>query len=179
MVAVVTTAVLAALTVGLAAQVPANRPRITGIDHIVFRASDGHAAQRFYGGVLGLIGGLGGMVAGCAPGECGEGRPSPQAIPMRLVFNVGQRQRIYIEPNLPAGEDERLRLLAFATPDLEALSAHLTAKGVAILLITDDLLELIGLSNRILIMRDGSLVNERSAPMEAKPTEQELVGFMV
>ena len=50
---------------------------------------------------------------------------------------------------------------------------------VAMLSYTDDLLELIGLSNRILIMRDGSLVNERSAPMEAKPTEQELVGFMV
>jgi catechol 2,3-dioxygenase-like lactoylglutathione lyase family enzyme len=131
-VSVVTTAVLAALTVGLTAQVPANRPRITGIDHIVFRASDGPAAQRFYGGVLGLIGGLGGMVAGCAPGECGEGRPSRQAIPTRLVFNVGQRQRIYVEPDLPAGEDERLRLLAFSTPDLEALSAHLTAKGVAV-----------------------------------------------
>jgi catechol 2,3-dioxygenase-like lactoylglutathione lyase family enzyme len=131
-VAAVTAAVLAALSVGVTAQVPANRPRITGIDHIVFRASDGHAAQRFYGEVLGLLGTIGGMVAGCAPGECGDGRPSPQAIPARLIFEVGQRQRIYVEPNLPAGEDERLRLLAFSTPDLEALSAHLTAKGVAV-----------------------------------------------
>ena len=48
------------------------------------------------------------------------------------MFEVGQRQRIYVEPDLPAGEDERLRLLAFSTPDLEALAAHLTAKGVAV-----------------------------------------------
>ena len=131
-VAVVTTAVLAALTVGLTAQVPANRPRITGIDHIVFRASDGDAARRFYGEVLGLMGSIGGMVAGCAPSECGDGRPPRQAIPTRLIFEVGQRQRIYVEPDLPAGEDERLLLLAFSTPDLDALAAHLTAKGVAV-----------------------------------------------
>jgi catechol 2,3-dioxygenase-like lactoylglutathione lyase family enzyme len=127
-----TALVLAVLAVGPTAQVPANRPRITGIDHIVFRASDGDAASRFYGGVLGLLGGFGGMTAGCAPGECGDGRPSRQAIPTRLVFEVGKRQRVYVEPDLPAGEDERLRLLAFSTPDLEALAAHLTAKGVAV-----------------------------------------------
>ena len=53
------------------------------------------------------------------------GRPAP-AVRRR------QRQRIYVEPDLPAGEDERLRLLAFSTPDLEALAAHLTAKGIAV-----------------------------------------------
>ncbi len=112
--AVVTTAVVALSTVGLTAQVPANRPRITGIDHIVFRASDASAARRFYGEVLGL-----------------PGRPQGQVGP-RLQFEVGPRQMIYVEPDLPAGEDERLRLLAFSTPDLEALAAHLTAKGIAV-----------------------------------------------
>jgi len=66
-----------------------------------------------------------------------------------------------------------------AKEEIYALMRDLTAKGVSILLITDDLLELIGLSNRILIMRDGKVVAERPAPPEAKPTEQELVGFMV
>ena len=66
-----------------------------------------------------------------------------------------------------------------AKEEIYALMRDLTAKGVAILLITDDLLELIGLSNRILIMRDGAIVNECPAPPEAKPTEQELVGYMV
>ncbi len=130
--AVAATAMLAASTVGTTAQVPANRPRITGIDHIVFRASDAAAARRFYGELLGLVGSAGGAVAGCAPGECGDGRQPRQFIPLRLIFEVGKRQRIYVEPDLPAGEDERLLLLAFSTPDLEALSAHLTAKGVAV-----------------------------------------------
>jgi catechol 2,3-dioxygenase-like lactoylglutathione lyase family enzyme len=128
----VTTAVLASLTVGLTAQVPANRPRITGIDHIVFRASDGDAARRFYGDVLGLLGTIGGTVAGCAPGvvPCDHSRQGK--LGPRLEFEVGPRQMIYVEPDLKPGEDERLRLLAFATPDLEALAAHLTAKGIAV-----------------------------------------------
>jgi catechol 2,3-dioxygenase-like lactoylglutathione lyase family enzyme len=111
-VAVLTTAALAALTVGATAQVPAGRPRITGIDHIVFRASDAAAAKRFYSDVLGLW---------------------PSAGPSaRLEFKVGDRQAIYVDPDLPAGEDERLRLLAFSTPDLKELAAHLTAKGIAV-----------------------------------------------
>jgi catechol 2,3-dioxygenase-like lactoylglutathione lyase family enzyme len=109
--ATITAAVLAALSVGVTAQVPANRPRITGIDHIVFRASDAAAAKRFYGELLGL-------------------RATANAD--RLQFEVGRRQTIYVDPDLPAGEDERLRLLAFSTPDLEALAAHLTAKGIAV-----------------------------------------------
>ena len=50
----------------------------------------------------------------------------------RLQFEVGPRQMIYVESDLKPGEDERLRLLAFSTPDLEALAAHLTAKGIAV-----------------------------------------------
>jgi catechol 2,3-dioxygenase-like lactoylglutathione lyase family enzyme len=111
-VATLVAAVLAALSVGVSAQVPASRPRITGIDHIVLRASDAAAARRFYTDVLGL-------------------RPSA-GLSARLEFKVGDRQAIYVDPDLPAGEDERLRLLAFSTPDLKELAAHLTAKGVAV-----------------------------------------------
>ena len=55
----------------------------------------------------------------------------------------------------------------------------LTAAGVGILLITDDLLELIGLSDRILIMCDGWIAGEVAAPPEAKPGERELVRLML
>jgi lactoylglutathione lyase len=127
--AVATTAVLALLTVGAAAQVPAVRPRITGIDHLVFRASDAAAARRFYGELLGLRGSVGGVVAGC-PGVPCDGRR--KEVGPRLQFDVGRRQTIYVDPDLPAGEDERLRLLAFSTPDLDALEKHLAAKGVAV-----------------------------------------------
>jgi lactoylglutathione lyase len=121
--AAIAAAVLAALSVGVTAQVPANRPRITGIDHVVLRASDAAAAKRFYGERLGLRATVGGTVAGTTGGP---------SIPARLQFEVGRRQTIYIEPDLPAGEDERLRLLAFSTPDLESLAAHLRAKGIAV-----------------------------------------------
>ena len=51
--------------------------------------------------------------------------------------------------------------------------------GVGILLVSDDLMELIGLSNRIVIMKSGRVVNEIAAPVEAKPSEVELVAGMV
>jgi ABC-type sugar transport system ATPase subunit len=55
----------------------------------------------------------------------------------------------------------------------------LGAAGVGILLITDDLLELIGLSDRILIMSDGRIAGEVPAPPEAKPGERDLVRLML
>jgi ribose transport system ATP-binding protein len=55
----------------------------------------------------------------------------------------------------------------------------LTAKGVGILLITDELSELIGLSNRILIMQRGRVVTEIAAPPDGKPTEHELIAHML
>ena len=128
----VTTAVLAALTVGLTAQVPANRPRITGIDHLVLRASDEAAARRFYGGVLGLLGGIGGVVAGCPPGDPCDGRAKREQVGPRLLVRRRTAPEDLRRARPPAGEDERLRLLAFSTPDLEALTAHLTAKGIAV-----------------------------------------------
>jgi catechol 2,3-dioxygenase-like lactoylglutathione lyase family enzyme len=108
---------LAAAVVGTTAQVPEPRPRITGIDHLIVRASDADATRRFYGGVLGLRG--------------ASERPGASA-GTRLRYDVGGRQTIYVDVDLPAGEDERLRLLAFATPDLERLAAHLAAKGIAV-----------------------------------------------
>ena len=52
-------------------------------------------------------------------------------------------------------------------------------QGVGILLVSDDLPELIGLSNRILIMKDGAIVGEVMAPADAKPQEIELVAHML
>ncbi len=52
-------------------------------------------------------------------------------------------------------------------------------QGIGILLVSDDLLELIGLSNRILIMKDGAIVRDVMAPANAKPEEVELVAHML
>ena len=108
-------AAFAALALFVAAAGPAQpapqRPRILGISHVAFRVSDLTAARRFYGETLGLS----------------EGKPSRNAV----VFLVGS-QRITIEPGLEASDDERLSHLAFATPDVKAVAAYLTARGLQV-----------------------------------------------
>lgn len=68
---------------------------------------------------------------------------------------------------------------AGAKQEIYRVLRDLTDQGVAIILITDELLELIGLSNRILILQHGGVVAEVPAPPDAKPDEQSLVGLML
>ena len=55
----------------------------------------------------------------------------------------------------------------------------LTEQGVGIILITDELTELIGMTNRILIMQRGRIVAELPAPPDAKPAEHDLIPHML
>jgi ribose transport system ATP-binding protein len=68
---------------------------------------------------------------------------------------------------------------AGAKQEVYALVRSLAEQGIAIVLITDELLELIGLSNRIAIMQHGRIVAECPAPAAAKPSEQHLVALML
>ncbi|GGC45867.1 sugar ABC transporter ATP-binding protein [Chelatococcus reniformis] len=68
---------------------------------------------------------------------------------------------------------------AGAKEEIYRLVRDLADKGVAILLITDELLELIGLANRIIVLQRGRRVAEVPAPASAKPTERELVALML
>jgi ribose transport system ATP-binding protein len=68
---------------------------------------------------------------------------------------------------------------AGAKEEIYRLIRELTETGVGVLLITDELLELIGLSNRIIIMQSGEVVAELDAPPESKPSEQDLVALML
>jgi catechol 2,3-dioxygenase-like lactoylglutathione lyase family enzyme len=86
------------------------RPRLTGINHVAWRVSDETAARRFYSEVLGL-----------------SGRASPGG---RIIYDVGHRQRVMIEPGFGASDDERLLHLAFETPDVNALGAYLSSRGI-------------------------------------------------
>ncbi len=81
--------------------------------------------------------------------------------------------RVLILDNPTRGVD------AGAKEEIYRLIRGLTDGGVAVILITDELLELIGLSNRIAIMRQGRIVRFLPAPIDAKPTEQELVAAML
>ncbi len=68
---------------------------------------------------------------------------------------------------------------AGAKEEIYVLMRELTLSGVGILLISDDLLEVIGLSNRILILRSGEPQAWIDAPPDRKPSEAELVAHMV
>lgn len=68
---------------------------------------------------------------------------------------------------------------AGAKEELYRLIRELTEAGLGVLLITDELLELIGLSNRVAIMQHGRVTAIVDAPPGAKPTERDLVALMV
>jgi ribose transport system ATP-binding protein len=66
-----------------------------------------------------------------------------------------------------------------AKQELYEILRGLAEEGVGVLLISNDLLELIGLSNRIIVMKDGRTVCEFSTPPEAKPAESTILAAMV
>jgi ribose transport system ATP-binding protein len=66
-----------------------------------------------------------------------------------------------------------------AKEDIYTLMREIAAKGAAILLVSDNLPELIGLSNRILVLRDGAMSALIDAPEGAKPREADVVSAMV
>jgi ribose transport system ATP-binding protein len=68
---------------------------------------------------------------------------------------------------------------AGAKEEIYSVLRTIAGNGVGILLISDDLLELIGLSNRILVMRGGTITQEIAAPPDAKPREVDVVAHMV
>jgi ribose transport system ATP-binding protein len=55
----------------------------------------------------------------------------------------------------------------------------MTAEGLAVNLLGDTLEEVIGLSNRILVMRDGAITARLDAAQGAKPAQVDLLRHMV
>jgi ribose transport system ATP-binding protein len=86
---------------------------------------------------------------------------------------LARQLRVLILDNPTRGVD------AGAKEEIYGFLRELTRGGVAIVLITDELLELIGLSNRISIMRHGRVCTTIDSPPHAKPTEQVLVANML
>lgn len=66
-----------------------------------------------------------------------------------------------------------------AKEEIYTLMRDLVDDGVGILVVSDNLPELIGLSNRIIVMRGGQITAEISAPTDAKPSESDVVRHMV
>lgn len=66
-----------------------------------------------------------------------------------------------------------------AKEDVYELVRDMTAEGLSVILLGDTLEEVIGLSSRILVMRDGQVTATFEAPPGAKPDQVSLVSHMV
>ena len=80
---------------------------------------------------------------------------------------------ILILDNPTAGVDAGVKF------EIYTLFRRLAAEGCAILLITDDLLEAIGMGDRVGVMKDGRIQETIEAPVDAKPDERTVVAHMV
>lgn len=68
---------------------------------------------------------------------------------------------------------------AGAKEEIYALLRELANSGVAIVVVSDDLLEVIGLSNSLLVMKDGVIKQNIPTPPNEKPEEIDIIGMMV
>ncbi len=66
-----------------------------------------------------------------------------------------------------------------AKSEVYMLIRELAKQGLAILMISETLAEVIGLSNRVLVMKDGHSVVSFDAPANAKPQELQLIEHMM
>jgi len=97
----------------------------------------------------------------------------------------GNQQKVVLARWMTAGS--RVLILDHPTRGLDVgakeevydLIRDLSAQGVAILLISDTLEETIGLSHRVLVMRDGEITARYEASPGNKPDQVDLVKAMV
>ena len=97
----------------------------------------------------------------------------------------GNQQKVVLARWMTAGA--RILVLDHPTRGLDVgakeevytLIRELSGQGIAILLISDTLEELIGLSHRVLVMRDGTITAHFEAPPGGKPAQVDLVRHMV
>ena len=102
--------------------------------------------------------------------------------PIHMIAEIqflsgGNQQKVVLAKWLASGS----KVFIFDEPtrgiDVEAKASihdmirELTKKGIAVLMISSELPEVIGMSDRILVMRDGRITGE----LPAKSTEQEIM----
>jgi ribose transport system ATP-binding protein len=97
----------------------------------------------------------------------------------------GNQQKIVFAKWLASGvrilvlDDPGRGLDVGAKEDIYSLMRDIANNGGAVLLVSDNLPELIGLSNRILVLRDGLVSALIDAPRGAKPREVDVVSAML
>jgi ribose transport system ATP-binding protein len=66
-----------------------------------------------------------------------------------------------------------------AKEEIYSIIRDMTGRGVSVILLSDTLEECIGLSNNILVMKDGHVSNYLNASADSKPTQKEILRYMV
>jgi ribose transport system ATP-binding protein len=110
-----------------------------------------------------------------------------KARPSDLVFGLsgGNQQKVVLakclarSPSVLVLDNPTRGIDAGAKEQVYAELRVLAQARLPIVLISDDMLEVIGLSNRILVMRDQHVVSSVPAPADEKPSEHGLVSLMV
>ena len=97
----------------------------------------------------------------------------------------GNQQKVILAKWLEA----EMRLLVLDNPtrgidagakfEIYSVLRSLADSGIALVVISDDLPELIGLSNRVLVMKDGRVAADLPAAAQAKPTEATVIARSV
>ncbi len=110
---------------------------------------------------------------------------TPSIDALCLNLSGGNQQKVVLAKWLNA--EAKVLILDHPTRGLDVgakeevyeLVRAVTAEGVAVILTSDTLEETIGLSHRVLVMRDGVITHRTDARPGEKPTQVELIEYMV
>jgi ribose transport system ATP-binding protein len=110
---------------------------------------------------------------------------APNIAALARHLSGGNQQKVVLakwlkrNPRLLVLDNPTRGVDAGAKEEIYRLIRATAASGCGVLLITDDLVELIELSNRIYFMRGGALSEPVEAPADAKPAEHDVIHLMV
>jgi ribose transport system ATP-binding protein len=110
---------------------------------------------------------------------------TPSAAAPASALSGGNQQKVLLarwlmrNPKVLVLDNPTNGVDAGAKEEIYGVLRSIAAQGIGVLLVSDDLPEVIGLSNRILVMRGGEITREIDAPSDAKPSEVDVVTHMV
>ena len=109
----------------------------------------------------------------------------PQRTDVKLAqLSGGNQQKVVLakwlcrEPSVVILENPTQGVDTGARESIYEVIRRLTVSGVGVVLVTDDLTELIGLSDRIMVLVGGRVAGTLEAPPNEKPDEKEVVALM-
>ena len=110
---------------------------------------------------------------------------APSSSSLCRTLSGGNQQKVVFAKWLAGGvrilvlDDPGRGLDVGAKEDIYTLIRDVVDGGAAVLLVSDNLPELIGLCNRIMVLRDGAISAIVDTPKDAKPREVDVVSAMV